>query len=1057
MEWAEDLRDILVSEPEGFGGWTREVDMDFEQPYLSDDRGDEALVEYMSRSTKDIENVVKSLNEERTEGRPAGMALGHDAKAYGRWFRNTTMVLFVDEWHTLGSMINEIESRIDRKLPAKLNPMQLLRLAPGQAAEAARMFQTRTINRVQMRMKELGVNNRQLGRWMAANHALERNERIRQINEGRSDLKGDDAAKLNCGISDETANRLLQEHAEDPKVAAIEEIAASLQEISYETAKISKYAGLITNEDFDRVTGRYSFYIPMNVTGSPDGTFITDPVDAAIDRLRRGSGEAGSGSTMDVATGKRSKLKYTLGRKESEATVNAIVDGAVGALFVDRLITEAEAINSRIANRILRMAEKYPTAIIRVATTKDLTERKLDPDADQVLIMVKNPSVEEGLIPVRLEESREIDGVPHERGEIVYIKINDEQLAEKFGGGNAVQRRSAGASVLNSIFNIMGAFTSLIRFTSTQFMSLDFTFTQPLLDGQTALLAAGERTASDQGSALGFDFSKAKTIVRDMAKRMPAVLSTIAKSEFRNNIRPDAETEAEGNATGPLADYWNEFRRIGGKQQWFESLTVEDMIKDMNAITSNDPTANITKAKKNLKRFTVDMYSILNDLGDNMWRFSFYVTLRESGISAEEAGVLARNLTVDFSKKGELGGTASKVYAFFNATVQGNVRNYQQLFKGLKSGKGPARAGFTFLTALGTLSALALQYMGGDDEDESGVADYLEQIPEYERRRNIIIPYGRDENGKIQYGKLRLQYGLEIPYLIGFGLVEMGFGRKNPMELAAEIATSVATAFNPLGGTPLNSAHGLLRMALPDVGDFGLDLVMNKNWQGRQIYYGDTPFQEGGDVRSGIGSAKESLGVDWNTTAKLINRVTGGDEAYRGHVDMQPEIYRYLAGTFGGSTARNFEKTADVSIGIFRSLVLGDDLPDPKSVPVLRRWMGKGADNPYPTYYYEIRRRVQAADKAAKKYEDGGARAKAKPVRETTDGKLSVVGRMKKSETAVRSLRKKLRSLDDEIRSLPSDDPSLKKLKINHHKVATQMAEVQRKMIRYYIDQGGEL
>ena len=68
MEWAEDLRDILVSEPEGFGGWTREVDMDFEQPYLSDDRGDEALVEYMSRSTKDIENVVKSLNEERTEG-----------------------------------------------------------------------------------------------------------------------------------------------------------------------------------------------------------------------------------------------------------------------------------------------------------------------------------------------------------------------------------------------------------------------------------------------------------------------------------------------------------------------------------------------------------------------------------------------------------------------------------------------------------------------------------------------------------------------------------------------------------------------------------------------------------------------------------------------------------------------------------------------------------------------------------------------------------------------------------------------------------------------------
>ena len=1046
MEWAEDLRDLLVSEPEGFGGWTRDVDMDFEQPYVSDDRGDEALVEYMTRSTKDIENVVKSLNEERTEDRPAGMALGHDAKAFGRWFRNTGMVLLIDEWHTLASMVDEIESLAGRKLPAKLNPMQMLRLAPGQAAEAARLFQTRTINRVQMRMKELGVNNRQLGRWMAANHALERNERIRMINEGRGDLKGDDAAKLNCGISDETANRLLQEHADDPKGAAIEEIAASLQEISYETAQIAKFAGLITNEDFDRVTGRYSFYIPMNVTGSTDGTFITDPVDSAIDRLRRGAGEAGTGTTMDVATGKRQKLKYTLGRKESEATVNAIVDGAVGALFVDRLITEGEAINNRIANRMLRMAEKYPTAIMRIATTKDLTERKLDEDADQVLVMVKNPSIEDGLIPVRLEESREIEGVPHERGEIVYIKVNDEKLSEKLGGGNAVQRRSTGAAVLNGVFSAMSAFTSLIRFTSTQFFSLGFTFTQPYLDAQTALIAAGE-----QG------FVDPKQMVRDMSKRMPAVLSTIAKSEFRDKIRPDAETEAEGKASGPLAEYWDEFRRVGGKQQWFDSLTVEDMVKDMNAVTSNDPTANLTKAKKNLKRFTVDLYSILNDLGDNMWRFSYYTTLRENGVSAEQAGVLARNLTVDFSKKGELGGTASRIFAFFNATVQGNVRAYQQLFKGLASGKGPARKAFSFLSALGTLSALALQFIGGGDEDESGVPDYLEQIPEFERRRNIIIPYGRDENGKIKYAKMRIQYGLEIPYLLGFGVVEMAFGRRNPLELATDMATNVATAFNPLGGTPLNSAHGVLRMVLPDIGDFGLDLVMNKNWQGRQIYYGDQPFEEGGEVRSGIGSAKESFGVDWNTMAKLINRLTGGDEAYRGYVDMQPEVWRYLAGTFGGSTGRNFERMADVSMSLYRSLVLGDDLPDPKSVTVLRRWLGKGPDNPYPTYYYEVRRRVQQADKAAKKYEEGGSRDKAKPLRDTPDGKPSVVNRMKKSESSVRALRKKLRALDDEIRSLPSDDPKLKDLKIQHQKIGDQMAEVQRRMIRYYIDQGGEL
>ena len=144
-------------------------------------------------------------------------------------------------------------------------------------------------------------------------------------------------------------------------------------------------------------------------------------------------------------------------------------------------------------------------------------------------------------------------------------------------------------------------------------------------------------------------------------------------------------------------------------------------------------------------------------------------------------------------------------------------------------------------------------------------------------------------------------------------------------------------------------------------------------------------------------------------------------------------------------------------MGLYRSLVLGDDLPDPKSVPVLRRWLGKGPDNPYPTYYYEVRRRVQQADKAAKKYEEGGSRDKAKPLRATPDGKPSVVNRMKKSESSVRALRKKLRALDDEIRSLPSDDPKLKGLKIQHQKIGDQMAEVQRRMIKYYVDQGGDL
>jgi len=446
---------------------------------------------------------------------------------------------------------------------------------------------------------------------------------------------------------------------------------------------------------------------------------------------------------------------------------------------------------------------------------------------------------------------------------------------------------------------------------------------------------------------------------------------------------------------------------------------------------------------------------VLNDLGDNMWRFSFYVTLRETGVYAEEAAVLARNLSVDFSNKAELGAEISSLYAFFNAAVQGNVRTYQQLFKGLVDGKGPARAGFTFLTALGTLSSLALQYMGGGDEDDSGVADYLEQIPEWERRRSIIIPYGRDESGKIQYAKIRLQYGLEIPYLLGFGMVEVAYGRRSPLDIGTDLLTNVMTAFNPLGGTPLDSSHGWLRMVLPDLADAALDIQTNRNFQGRQIYYGDSPLQAGGSPRSKVGSAKESFGVDWNSFAKLVNWITGGDEANRGYVDMQPEIWRYLAGTFGGSTLRNIERLTDVGLGIYRGSMLGEEFPNADDYPIIRRYLGTGPDNPYPTNYYEIRRRVQSAEQKVKDYSDQPR--KAKEIRSSIDGNSAMIKRMKDSEKLVRKYRSMIRDLDDRMRALPRDSAERKSLSAKHREVSMKLADVQRRMIKYYVDKGGQL
>ncbi len=44
----------------------------------------------------------------------------------------------------------------------------------------------------------------------------------------------------------------------------------------------------------------------------------------------------------------------------------------------------------------------------------------------------------------------------------------------------------------------------------------------------------------------------------------------------------------------------------------------------------------------------------LNEVGENASRFAFYMALRDKDVTAESAAAAARDLTTNFSKKGEL-------------------------------------------------------------------------------------------------------------------------------------------------------------------------------------------------------------------------------------------------------------------------------------------------------------------------------------------------------------------------------------------------------------------
>src|SRR4029077_1347291 len=122
-----------------------------------------------------------------------------------------------------------------------------------------------------------------------------------------------------------------------------------------------------------------------------------------------------------------------------------------------------------------------------------------------------------------------------------------------------------------------------------------------------------------------------------------------------------------------------------------------------------------------------------------------------AGWSKEDAADYAKNLTVNFNRKGK-NTLLSAAYLFFNPAVQGTAR----LAEAMKSPQGKLVA--TSLFGLGVIASIMGNSAGDDDDDKNGMNDY-EKLSDGERATNIILwPHGP---------KIPLPYGWNAFYAMG--------------------------------------------------------------------------------------------------------------------------------------------------------------------------------------------------------------------------------------------------------------------------------------------------
>ena len=314
------------------------------------------------------------------------------------------------------------------------------------------------------------------------------------------------------------------------------------------------------------------------------------------------------------------------------------------------------------------------------------------------------------------------------------------------------------------------------------------------------------------------------------------------------------------------------------------------------------------------QKYIFDWLSDYNESMENAVRLSAYKVALDNGMSKAQAASLAKNISVNFNRKGEMGRQIGSLYAFFNASVQGTARIGETLFTDDNGKLTLSKAGKAIVTGgllLGVMQALMLAAAGfGDDEP-----------PEFVRDRNLIIPLG---NGKA----ITIAMPLGFNALPAFGriLTEWALsGGEDTSKRFVHIFDMLAEVTNPIGNAGLS-----MQTLVPTMLDPLAALAENKDWTGRPIAKMDFNSQKptAGHTRAKDTASAISKGLSW-----VINEATGGSDYTPGALSPTPDQIDYLLGQIFGGVGREYMKLEQSAT----SIVTGEELPVYK-IPLIGRF-----------------------------------------------------------------------------------------------------------------------
>ncbi|MBV5329433.1 MAG: hypothetical protein JZU65_17715, partial [Chlorobium sp.] len=388
---------------------------------------------------------------------------------------------------------------------------------------------------------------------------------------------------------------------------------------------------------------------------------------------------------------------------------------------------------------------------------------------------------------------------------------------------------------------------------------------------------------------------------KQIAKRMATIIPKLYQAVRAESKGTPLNTE--------IAKAWRELQVVGGTtgfRDMFETSAdrTDSLRADIKAMSEGKP----MRIFRHCKQWVSDY----NDVLENSTRLATYMEGIAAGMTQKRAAQLAKDITINFNRKGKMATQAGAMYAFFNASMQGGEKLYRTMTG--PGGKKILAGGLL----LGAVQAVALAAAGfGDDEP-----------PEFVRERSIVIPIG----GK-KYVTIPMPLGFHvIPNLSRVPTEFILNGMKDPGKSIGELISVFAEAFNPIGNAGM-SVQSLAPTAIDPL----IALSENKDWTGMPIAKEDFNRLK---PTPGHTRGKTTASVFGDIVSRALNYMTGGNEYVPGLMSPTPDQIDFLVSQAFGGVGRETMKATQVA----KSVATGEEVATHR-IPLVGRFFGNANDS----------------------------------------------------------------------------------------------------------------